>query len=119
MSKLTAVLSVSLSLSSCGFGSDVQIDRTRVDGIDRFHSRVTTRDGATTFECIDSASGRCHYTLYSAPCAEDAGACGTVPQDRFAVSRGQHRRIDAQAGLHVCARADAAPMDAACRSVER
>lgn len=78
-------------------------------------SRTTYRGGLTTFRCIDSRSGRCHYQVYTACTAPqparggDGAACRPRVLQAFDLPVGQRREI---AGLprdfRQCVASDAA-----------
>jgi len=102
--KLTALLYFVLSLFGVDIGGSTFVTRSSVDGADVLHSRATARAGVARFECLRSASGQCHYTVYPPDCAppsdapgKNASGCSPEPLKRFALADGESRQVS---GLH-------------------
>ncbi|MFC3552465.1 hypothetical protein ACFOLC_15785 [Lysobacter cavernae] len=76
------------------------VARTTVDGVDQLFSRTEVAPGKAHFQCLRSASGRCHYALFASQCTlsgsttGSAGAtCSTRPLDTFDLAIGQTRDL--------------------------
>lgn len=101
--KLSALLYFLLSLFGVDVGRSTFVDRVSIDGAQVVYSRATVEAGVARFECLRSASGQCHYTLFPRECAppaanaKQAADCLARPVERFAVANGDSRQIS---GLH-------------------
>jgi hypothetical protein len=98
MHKLIAIVSFALSLYGCDFGGSTSVQQRSVDGEAVLHSRVVARPGLMRFDCLRSASGRCHYTLYAPDCDSAAGtterdACVPRPVEHFTLASGRSRQV--------------------------
>lgn len=113
MHKLIAIVSFALSLYGCDIGGSTYVHRSSADGSDVLYSKVVARPGLARFECLRSASGQCHYTLYPRGCATpSAPAEGAKPQqeapciprpvERFALASGQSRQVPALSAFRMC-----------------
>lgn len=126
MNKLIAIVSFALSLYGCDFGGNTYVHRSRAaDGSDVLHSRVVARPGLARFECVGSASGECHYTLYAPDCtpasagaAPDPAACLAHPVQRFALARGESRQVAAPSRFRMCVGTAARAEIAGCAAPE-
>ncbi|MFP7722378.1 hypothetical protein [Lysobacter sp. A3-1-A15] len=114
MNKLIALCCYALSLYGCDLGGSTFVQREQAGGIDRLHSRVVANPGIARFECIDSASGRCHYTLFDTSCQAAPSAlptqrpaCGREPLQRFVLDAGDDKRVAALPAFRPCVRGDA------------
>lgn len=118
MNKLIALCYFVLSLYGCDVGGSTFVHRTIVDGNDTLYSKVVAQPGVARFECVRSASGQCHYTLFARDCAPAAGStpgstgkrsdrCGSEPVERFAIATGGSRQIPALPRFHVCVSVEA------------
>lgn len=76
-------------------------------------SRAHAQDGVARFDCIDSSSGRCHYTLYPQACANEA--CARTPLRSFDVARGDSRQIAGLPGFRLCVDADDGALGPDCK----
>ena len=99
--KLMALIYFVLSLFGVDIGGASYVTRTTVDGTDTLYSQTTTQAGVTRFECLRSATGQCHYTVYPRDCESD-GACETKPLDQFALASGDSRQVSGLAGIRLC-----------------
>lgn len=90
------------------------------DGIKVNSTKVRLAEGKAKFECLQSASGQCHYVVYlsdcAAPAADPAGTpCTTTVIDRFTLVAGKDRESDGvPAGARVCASHDGVPVVPHC-----
>lgn len=115
MNKLIALCYFVLSLYGCDAGQSTFVHRSSVDGRATLDSKVVAQPGVARFDCLRSASGQCHYTLFPAQCAAapaspSAGVrsvrCPAAPVRRFAVADGASRQIPGLAGFRVCVSAE-------------
>lgn len=100
MNKLLALCYFVLSLYGCDVGGSTFVTRSHADGVDTLYSRVVAQSGVARFECLRSASGRCHYTVFAPACASPPaatgrrdGRCRSTPVERFAIAQGDSRQI--------------------------
>ena len=122
MQVLIAAVYAVLALFGSDLGSQTFIDRIRVDGADVLVSKVVTQPVVTRFECVRSASGRCYYTVFRRDCASTPAAAGTrrdgcrsTPVTRFALDKGDLRRIPALPAFRLCVSDEASIATADCR----
>lgn len=99
MSKLIALLHFLLALAGFGVGGTTWTSNLHDNGTS-LHSRANAQDGVARFDCIDSSSGQCYYTLYAAGC--NAKACTDAPLRRFRVARDDSRQFAGLIGFHPC-----------------
>lgn len=107
--KLMALIYFVLSLFGCDIGGSSYVTRTTVDGTDTLYSQTTTRAGIARFDCVRSASGACHYTVFPRECSpallalkQQRDHCGSEPIERFAVADGESRQITGLQGFRLC-----------------
>ena len=112
MSKLTALLQFLVALSGCSMGGTTWTSRVADGGV-RLHSTVRLQDGVARFDCIDSSSGQCHYTLYPDAC-DGKATCALAPLQRFSVARGTDRQVAGLGGFRPCVSVDAAALGPDC-----
>lgn len=112
MSKVIALLQFLLALAGFSTGGTTWTSQVHDDG-HVLSSRAHAQDGVARFECIDSSSGRCHYTLYPESCAGDA--CSRTPLRQFTVERGQTRQFAGLPGFRLCVDTDGAALGPDCR----
>lgn len=125
MNKLIALCYFVLSLYGCDVGSSTSVYRAQADGADVLYSKVVTQAGIARFDCVRSASGKCHYSVFSRDCASvpDSGQapparCVTKPIERFAIADGDSRMIPGLQTFSVCVSAEDATKGADCRMLE-
>lgn len=106
--KLSALFFYVLSLFGCDVGRDTFVDRVSIDGAQSLHSKATVEAGVARFECLRSASGQCHYTVFPREC-DTAGAsakgkadCLSRPIEQFAVANGDSRQIAGLRDFRLC-----------------
>lgn len=128
MNKFIAILSFALSLYGCDVGGNTYVHRSSGADGDVLHSRVVARPGFAEFECLRSASGHCHYTLYARTCPPAAPtpatpmeqeSCLAEPARRFALASGQSRRIASLTRFRMCVSTDADAAIPGCEPEER
>ncbi len=119
--KFMALIYFVLSLFGCDIGGSSYVTRTTVDGTDTLYSQTTTQAGVARFECLRSASGACHYTVFARDCAPASGAtsplsahCASTPIERFTVARGDSRQVSGLTGFDLCVSAEDASTGNAC-----
>jgi hypothetical protein len=97
MRNLIASVYFLLSLFGCDGGGITLVTRATVDGVDTIYSETRVTADIARFECIRSASGRCHYTLFPRECtsapAQDASKCAARATEQFALVAGNHREV--------------------------
>ena len=113
MSKFIALLQFLLALSGCSVGGTTYTNRIDSDQI-RLTSKAHVQDGVARFNCVESSSGRCHYTLYPDACAGKAD-CQLAPLQRFTVARGESRQIAGLVEFRPCVATTGAAMSADCQ----
>lgn len=91
----TLIAAIYFLLALFGFGSSgtTIITRSTIDGTDAIYSRTRFEAGVAHFECIASASGACHYTLFPRRCASLDRDCGDQPMDRLVIPAGSKRDV--------------------------
>lgn len=119
MDKLTALLYFILSLLGFDNGGSTLVHRTSADGADTLHSRTTVQAGVARFECLRSASGRCHYLVLPRECATRPGSaatagCASRPVEPFALDDGDSRQIAGLQDFRLCVTTEVAGQD--CKS---
>jgi hypothetical protein len=125
MNKLIALCYFVLSLYGCDVGSSSSVYRAQANGSDVLYSKVVTQAGIARFDCVRSASGKCHYSVFSRECAAapDSGRtsparCVTKPIERFAIADGDSRMIPGLQTFSVCVSAEDATKGTDCRMLE-
>ncbi|MEP6900011.1 MAG: hypothetical protein ABI870_15910 [Rhodanobacter sp.] len=113
MHKLIVLLYFFLSLAGCDHPGRTIVMRSSTDGIDLLYSRVTVFGSTSTFECIQSRSGRCHYGVFEHDCTSMPGC--KAPSQQFALDVDRKQRlIDLPADFELCVSADAGAMSSDC-----
>lgn len=122
MSKLIALCYFLLSLFGCNVGESTYVHRTSVDGSDVLYSKAQVEAGVARFQCLDSMSGQCHYTVYPRKCARaSAGkvsACAAGDVKRFAIARGDSRQIAGLRDFRLCVTADGGAAGPDCEAAD-
>lgn len=117
MTKLTALCYFVLSLFGLDVGDARYVHHASADGAEALYSRADVHAGVARFECVRSASGRCHYLVFGPGCDPAAG-CRERPLQRFAIDAGGNRHLAGLAGFHLCVATQAAEARAACAAPE-
>ena len=123
MRSLIAAVYYVLALFGCnGTGSTI-VTHASVNGVDTLYSKTRIQGDITRFECIRSASGRCHYTLFPRACAATPAAttgsgskCADQPIEQFALAAGDRREVMGLSAFDQCVRNDAEPVTPDCKS---
>ena len=113
MSKFIALLQFLLALSGCSIGGTTYTNRIDSDQV-RLTSKAHVQDGVARFNCVDSSSGSCHYTLYPDACAGKAD-CQLAPLQRFTVAHGESHQIAGLVDFRPCVATTGAAMGADCQ----
>lgn len=118
MDKFTTLLQLVLAL----FGVDIG-NRTLVHHIDtgavQLHSRTRVGAGTARFECLQSASGECHYVVYRRDCDMAPAAvprrCGGGSREWFTIASGDTRQVEGLSGFRLCVGPDRDPAHGDCQ----
>lgn len=110
---LSAFLASALSLFGFHVGGTTWSHRMTADGGETLYSKAWAKDGQARFECVESSSGRCWYTVFPADCKDDA--CVAKPLAHFAIVRGDEREVTGLSDFRFCVTRDAAPPPPDCR----
>ncbi|QNP40068.1 hypothetical protein [Lysobacter solisilvae (ex Woo and Kim 2020)] len=115
MRNLIAAVYFLLSMFGWDIGGTTIVHRSAVDGIEQIHSRIRTASVVTRFECLASASGECHYTLFPRPCASAANNCQPLPAERITMAAGATREVVGLADFSACVAQDDTALSADCK----
>lgn len=116
MRKLIAIACLlSLLLTACSRDGQAIVVRSKVNGDWRIDSTVRIDNGIVHFECLHSASGRCHYSLLSG-CAQIAGSasCNAKLLQHFSIAVDTQRSIKDPSDFTLCVSHLADPMQSDC-----
>ena len=108
---------LSLLLAGCSRDGQTIVVRSKVNGDWRIDSTVRIDNGIVHFECLHSASGRCHYTLFSG-CTQVAGSasCNGKLLQHFSIAVDTQRTIEGLSDFKLCVSHLADPMQPDCTS---
>lgn len=112
MSKLVALFQFLLALAGFSSGGTTWTSQVHDNGR-VLSSRAHAQDGVARFECVDSSSGRCHYTLYRSGCT--GNACAEAPLRSFDVARGGSRQFAGLPDFRLCVDTDGATPGPDCK----
>ena len=115
MRNLIAALYFLLAMFGWDIGGTIIVNRSSIDGVDQIHSRIRVREAVTRFECIASASGECHYTLFPSKCASAEGNCDALPAEHFAMAAGATREVVGMPDFHPCVTQDNTALARDCK----
>lgn len=113
MSKFIALLHFLLALSGCSVGGTTYSNRIDSDR-EQLTSKARVQDGVARFDCVESSSGNCHYTLFPEACSGKAD-CQLAPLQRFTVARGESHQVAGLIDFRPCVATTAATMGADCQ----
>jgi hypothetical protein len=109
MNTILAILYFVLSLVGLDAGTSTFVERSSRDGATILESHARVRAGITRFECVRSASGHCHFTIFPRECiaarlppAWPAFRCPGVAVERFALASGASHEVAGLTGFHLC-----------------
>jgi hypothetical protein len=113
MRNVLALLYYLFAVVGCSGGRVTDI-RSEVDGRNVLHGRVEVSAEVAKFECLASATGQCHFSVFDPSCADPAVDCGKPPE-RFALAQGASREIvGLPAGFKPCVDAAGEAVRADC-----
>ena len=115
MRNLIAALYFLLAVFGWDIGGTTIVNRSSIDGVDQIHSRIRVKDAVTRFECVASASGECHYTLFPRECASATGNCDALPAERFTMAAGATREVVGMPGFLPCVAQDNTALTQDCK----
>lgn len=111
MFKLYAIMYFLLAFAGCSQDERSYVTRSTVNGVDQIYSKVRVHAGTGTFECLDSITGSCHFTLFA--CA--ASQCENAPTKQLEVVAGAELDVRNLPGqFQLCASVDDKPLTIAC-----
>ena len=113
MSKFIALLQFLLALSGCSIGGTTYTNRIDSDQV-HLTSKAHVQDGVARFDCVESSSGICHYTLYPEACSGKAD-CQLAPLQRFSVPSGESHQAAGLIDFRPCVATTAAALGADCQ----
>lgn len=113
IAKFAAIVAFALSLLGVQLGGTTWTNRFTGDHGDTLYSKAWAKDGRARFECVESSSGKCWYTLFRDACGDDA--CTDKPLARFALARGAELEFTGLPGFRFCVARDAALPQPDCR----
>lgn len=97
MRNLVAMTYFLLALVGCdGWGDDTIVMRSGVNGEYVIHSKTRVATNVAKFECIESASGNCHFLLFRGDCkvpGNPRDTCMDQPFEQFVLAVGTTREI--------------------------
>ena len=114
MRNLIAVIYYLLAMFGCEGGTTI-VSRSVIDGVDVIHSKTRIMADVAHFECIASASGECHYTLFPRRCAPADGDCASRPIERFTMAAGATREVVGLPGFNACVTQADIPLTSDCK----
>lgn len=112
MDKLLALAAFLASLIGCDGGRDTVVHRIAGPAGDLLLSRASVQAGSARFDCVQSASGACHYLVLPPGCVV-ARTCADRSR-RFEVAAGQSRQLIGLHAFRVCVAGDARLASAPC-----
>ena len=123
MTKLLSLCYFLLSLYGCDVAGSTWVHHTSSNGNDILHSKVVAQPGVARFECLRSASGQCHYTLFPRTCAATAArvpdsGCPSEPIAHFSIANGDSRLLPGLRRFRLCVSARDKASGAGCEPAE-
>lgn len=92
-----------------------------VDGVQVNSTKAVVNGGDARFECLRSASGRCHYVVFAGECRTPsmavtvAGACAGTVVETFVLRAGESRELHSMPGkVRYCMDHEAMPSGPGC-----
>ena len=119
---LISLVSFLLTLAGCNpHAGTTTVTFSSTDGVGINSTKARVADGDARFECLQSASGSCHYVVYTSTCEPAGGqegavaACSTRVVESFTLAAGQVRELTGlPAGIKHCLGHDAMPVAPDC-----
>ena len=121
---LISLVSFLLTLVGCNPQAGITtMTFSSVNGVGVNSTKVRVGAGDARFECLQSATGSCHYVVFVNHCnegdpkaGEGAGACETKVIERFTLPAGESREFThLPAGIRHCLSHEAMPVAPDCR----
>lgn len=126
MTKLLTLCYFLLWLYGCDVAGSTWVHRASANGSDILHSKVVAQPGVARFECLRSASGQCHYTLFPRACTSPAGPkggtgadCPSEPIGHFSIADGDSRLVPGLQRFRVCVSAEGGAPEPDCQAPVR
>ena len=113
IAKFAALFAFALSLMGCPLGGTTWSHKLDDGNGKHLYSKAWSKDGRARFECVESDTGKCWYTLFHDDC--DSDACVDQPIARFALARGGEREFTGLRDFRFCVTRDAALPRPDCR----
>jgi hypothetical protein len=104
-----------------GFGARTIATHAFEHGTEVLYSEVSITPVLARFDCVGSASGRCHYRLFPAQCAHPApaalpSACLPKAVREFVLARGDSTRLTGMPDdFNFCVSSHALPLNTPCK----
>jgi len=109
-----------LVLAGCNYAPSTSITTTTINGSDVLHSVVTEPEpGSAKFECAESATGHCNFSVFTRDCRAATSAadttCTTHVLGEFTLARGEARELDGlPSGFRHCVSQERKPSATDC-----
>jgi hypothetical protein len=113
MERFLALAAFLLSLLGCEPQRSVFESHAVDGGRDLLHARASIESGVARFECLESATGLCYWSVFPAGCDGSSGPlpvapCASAPSRRFALATDDSRQVTGLSTARVCVAGDAA-----------
>jgi len=116
VNRLIALFYFVLSLVGVDVGGSSFEHRATAHGADVLLSRAHVQAGVARFECVQSASGECHYMVLPKACESAAAAdCSPQPIARFTLAQGESHQVSGLQRFRLCVGPDADPSGEECQ----
>ena len=104
MRTLVLALPLLAALAACDTAGTTIVVRSKADGEWIIDSRVRIHAGIASFECLHSATRRCHYTLFPAGCTASSGStrCSGQALDQFSMAVDTTRELRGLSDFKLC-----------------
>lgn len=104
MRTLIFALPLLAALAACDTAGTTIVVRSKADGEWIIDSRVRIHGGIASFECLHSATRRCHYTLFPAACTASSGStrCSGQALDQFSMAVDTTREVRGLSDFKLC-----------------
>jgi hypothetical protein len=101
---LILALPLLATLAACDTSGTTIVVRSKSDGEWIIDSRVRINGGIAQFECLHSATRRCHYTLFPAGCTSSSGStrCSGQALDQFSMAVDSTRALSGLSDFKLC-----------------
>lgn len=113
LAKFAALVAFAFALLGCPLDGTTWSHRVTDGHGDSLYSKAWAKEGRARFECVETSTGTCWYTVFRAGC--DTEACKDKPLTRFALARGDVRQFTGLRGFRFCVSRDAKVPRPDCR----